>query len=261
MHDGGDAAAPKREAVNYKTVLVSALVSFLMCVIVGCVVCAVMFNRDKKDDGPVEYEAGDVLPSGAIASGETGGTADVTLEDGTVITYTIPDKHYKLHDDYLNLVQQAYGLATPVTSNNLVVTGNENNVYSSTSAITATTFSDIYNIYKQIYGESWTDVAPEDIYPPIYQYIQSGEVPETPYTNYAINELDSIEKDGVTYRVFEQDYDAVGTASSENVEVQTNHVHQVAAYSNTSDVVEIIVDVESGRTNDAVKLLKTFIGA
>ncbi|MCM1215002.1 MAG: hypothetical protein NC548_10835 [Lachnospiraceae bacterium] len=258
----------KNEKVNYKTVLMSALVSLLMVVIGVCICICVVINKTKDDETvsvqDVEYEAGDVLPSGAVASDEQGGTASITLADGTVLEYNIPSAHYALHDDYLNLVATAYGISTPVVSDNLVVTGNENNVYSSTDAITATTFADIYNIYAQIYGDAWSDVEMSELYPPVYEYIQSGEVPETPYLNYAINEVDTIEKDGVTYRVFEQDYDTTYTQAAEGdtgeVEEVTEHVHQLAAYSDTEDVVEIIVDVESNNTKDAVKLLKEFIG-
>lgn len=244
----------KTERVNYKTVLVSALVSLLMCVIVACVLFTVIIknkNGDADAHTPV-IEAGDVLPSGATAPSETGGTADLTLSDGTKLTYTIPSDMYRLETDYVGLINAGYSLDTPLSTTNLIVIGNANNVNQAGSAVVAMPMSETYKVFEHIYGEDFEGVSKEDIESPILTYVRTGELPEVPYVNYEMNERDAIEKDGITYRVFEQSYDVEAE--------ETINVKQICAYSDTEDVIEIVVDDEDGSFDKAYARLKEFIG-
>lgn len=259
MHGGEEV---KREGVNHKIVLVSALVSFLMCVIVACLCCAFFLNHDKKDT--VTEVTYDELPSGAVVNDKKGREAQLTLSDGSVLTFDIPDNMYNVRDDYLALVQTSYGTTEPVVSDNLIVLGDNNNVYTSKSAITATTLNDKLNIFQQIYSGSDVEIKLEDTYSPVYLFMTSGEVPETPYTNYKVTEQESVTAGDITYRVFVQEYDVVTTYPADGdvrltEEEVTKTVKQMIAYSDSTDAVEIIVDAENNDMDEALKMFKTFL--
>lgn len=243
-----------QKRVTFEIVLLCALVTIMMSALTTWVIFTFVI---KKSDAGVDahtpvIEAGDVLPSGATAPSETGGTAELTLSDGTVLTYTIPSDMYRLETDYVGLINAGYSLDTPLTTTNLIVIGNANNVNAAGSAVVAMPMSETYKVFEHIYGEDFEGVATEDIESPILTYVRTGELPEVPYLNYEMKERDAIEKDGVTYRVFEQSYDVEAD--------ETINVKQICAYSDTEDVIEIVVDDEDGSFDKAYKRLKEFIG-
>lgn len=245
------------QKINVKQLIITLGCCMLMCIAVCGGFYLATTNKSETAEA-VEYEDGEQLPSGALAASEKGGTTSLTLEDGTVVTYQIPGNMYNVRDDYLALVTSAYGMNTAATSENLIVLGSDNSVYTSKDAITATTFSDLYNMFGQIYGEAWNDIDPDSIWPPVYQFMNTGELPETPYTNYSVEELESVSGGDIRYRVFKQEYDAA-SEDAEGNEI-TEHVVQLAAYSETDDVIEIIVDEENKDVDKMVKILKDFIG-
>lgn len=261
MHDEGVSTKKEpKDKVSLKTVLISCTFAFIMCMIV--LIGTTLYTNKKTApvvSEEVKYTEGDVLPSGAVAHDEKGGTAQLTLTDGTVLEYKIPKDMYDVHEDYLSLVQVSYGLSSPVTSDNLIVLGDTNNVYTSKSAITATTQTDTLAIFKQIFAGEETEIALEDTYSPVYLYMTSGEIPTTPYTNYTVTEQDSLVKDGITYRVFVQEYDVDSVADPDTNQTVTERVKQLVAYSDTDDVVEIIVDAETNDMEAATKMLKIFL--
>lgn len=255
MHGGEEV---KKEGVNHKTVRVS----FLMCVIVACLCCAFFLKHSKKDT--VTEVTYDELPSGAVVNDKKGREAQLTLSDGSVLTFDIPDNMYNVRDDYLALVQTSYGTTEPVVSDNLIVLGDNNNVYTSKSAIKATTLNDKLNIFQQIYSGSDVENKLEDTYSPVYLFMTSGEVPETPYTNYKVTEQESVTAGDITYRVFVQEYDVVTTYPADGdvrltEEEVTKTVKQMIAYSDSTDAVEIIVDAENNDMDEALKMFKTFL--
>lgn len=242
------------EKINYKTVLVSAAVSFLMVIIAMAFCCAFVLNREKRGDAAQEESL-----SGAELTEKTGGERSITLTDGTVLTYAIPKDMYDVTPDYLALVKQAYGLTAPVTSNNLIVAGSANSVYESKTAITATSFSDIQGIYSQIYGADYDSSKAEQTYSPAYVWLTTGEITGG-LNNLQFEELESITSGDVTYRVAKQTYDAQTTADVSGNTTDTGlPITQYAAYSDTDDVVEIIVDLENADDKTAIDMLKAFI--
>ena len=53
------------------------------------------------------------------------------------MSYTIPSDMYRLETDYVGLINAGYSLDTPLSTTNLIVIGNANNVNQAGSAVVA----------------------------------------------------------------------------------------------------------------------------
>lgn len=180
----------------------------------------------------------------------------VDLESGESLTYYIPDEHYYLTDNYLASVKASYNAANDLESPGLIVTGNEPSVYGSSEAINATPISGIKVLMQGLYGD---DVEIGDLaYSEAYTYMTTGEIPETEALNYTIDEVATVEKDGITYKAYHVSYDIDYSGTGDENSIV--HNEQLMCYSDTEDPMEIIIYTGDYDEERSLELLYTFLG-
>lgn len=182
-------------------------------------------------------------------------TAILTPEGSAPVTFNIPEEHYYLTQSYIDTVAQTYGIDATLACNNLIVTGNADSVYGAEEAINATTISGLRQLMSELYGDT-VDIDAL-AYSEAYQYMVTGNIPETSLLNYSIELVDTIEKDGVTYKAYHVSYDvdSYGTGKEEDY----IHSEQLMCYSDTEDTIEIIIYTGEYNQARALELLHTFI--
>lgn len=182
-------------------------------------------------------------------------TAILTPEGAASVTFNIPEDHYYLTQSYIDTVAQTYGIDATLACDNLIVTGNADSVYGAEEAINATTISGLKKLMTELYGDT-VDVDAL-AYSEAYQYMTTGTIPETGLLNYSIELVDTIEKDGVTYKAYHVSYDvdSYGTGKEEDY----IHSEQLMCYSDTEDPIEIIIYTGEFNKARALELLHTFI--
>lgn len=206
-----------------------------------------------------DAESGDGVTTETLELPE--GTKDVhevtvNLESGEELTYYIPEDHYYLTDNYLASVKYSYNAENDLESPGLIVTGNESSVYGSSEAINATPISGIKVLMKGLYGD---DVEIGDLaYSEAYTYMVTGEVPETNALNYEIEEVATVEKDGITYKAYHVSYDIDYSGTGEEDSIV--HSEQLMCYSDTEDPMEIIIYTGGYDEERSLELLHTFLG-
>lgn len=267
-----------KSEVDWKAALYGGAIGALFAIIVSCIgmVCVMRHNEDYTDAKFAEAETKEeataagvdeiAVDAGVTAPTETGGDWTLTTAQGKEITYHIPAEHYNLTDEYLALVPSSLGLSNAVTAENFLITGDSQSVNTSVDSINIATFSELYNLYEQLYGEAFTQEGIEAVYSPAYTYAMQGSIPEDAPENYEIEELDSITNGDVTYRVFNVNYDTSYTYTTDadgnaldTPETQTVHTQHLAAYSDTEDAVEIVVYSSDNTPESESKLLDEFI--
>lgn len=207
----------------------------------------------------VEDESSDSVTTETLELPE--GTKDVhevtvDLESGESLTYYIPDEHYYLTDNYLASVKASYNAANDLESPGLIVTGNEPSVYGSSEAINATPISGIKVLMQGLYGD---DVEIGDLaYSEAYTYMTTGEIPETEALNYTIDEVATVEKDGITYKAYHVSYDIDYSGTGDENSIV--HNEQLMCYSDTEDPMEIIIYTGDYDEERSLELLHTFLG-
>lgn len=261
-------------------VLVKIMSIAISCVIVALIVLSgILFNRIGILEGKLDaMESSQIQTIGDSVSTQMpgltevsvdspkGGTATITTSDGEIFTYNIPEDHYNITSSYLATVAQVYGVAS-VSAPNLIITGDGPSVTDSKGSINASTFSNTKSIYSQIFGQDFDSLPDESVYSPAYEYILNGEIPESADDSYTVKEFDAIEKDGVTYRVVSVDYDTDYTEyedadgnTIEEPEMNIVHTHNLSAYSDTNDTIELIAYTADNDTDVEYQMLKDFIG-
>lgn len=182
-------------------------------------------------------------------------TAILTPEGSAPVTFNIPEDHYYLTQSYIDTVAQTYGIDATLACNNLIVTGNADSVYGAEEAINATTISGLRQLMTELYGDT-VDVDAL-AYSEAYQYMVTGNIPETSLLNYSIELVDTIKKDGITYKAYHvrYDVDSYGTGNEEDYIPS----EQIMCYSDTEDPIEIIIYTGEYNQTRALELLHTFI--
>lgn len=245
--------------------LLTSLSTILVCVILG-IVFVPMFVRDAIDTAMAKHveevasKESEVVvtnnSTGTETTLSTGGERNITTEDGKDITYHIPTDHYDITDSYFELLSTGTGMS--ITDDATVICGNTPTVADATQSVTATPYSSLYSVFTSLYGE---EVLLEDIYTPAYTLHSSGTLPTELPLNYTAEVYgDTIKHDGVTYTVYNVNYDDDQTdytvAEPEEVIV---HVQQLTAFSDTNDVIEISVFDANADLEVEYELLKKFI--
>ena len=183
-------------------------------------------------------------------------TADLVLSDGTKCTYNIPKGHNCITSNYIDNVVQAYGTESDIFADNIIVTGDGDSIYNSVESVSATTISSLKSLMRSLYGD---DINVDDLaYSEAYTYMKTGEVPETNLIDYSIEEVDSIKVGDVTYKAYYVSYyiDAEGTGNKDDYIKN----EQLMCYSDTEDVIEIIVYANSNVKERTLELLHDFLG-
>lgn len=182
-------------------------------------------------------------------------TAILTPEGSAPVTFNIPEEHYYLTQSYIDTVAQTYGIDATLACDNLIVTGNADSVYGAEEAINATTISGLRQLMSELYGDT-VDIDAL-AYSEAYQYMVTGNIPETSLLNYSIELVDTIVKDGITYKAYHVSYDvdSYGTGNEEDY----IHSEQIMCYSDTEDPIEIIIYTGEYNQERALSLLHTFI--
>ena len=183
-------------------------------------------------------------------------TADLILSDGTKYTYNIPEGHNCITANYIDNVVQAYNAKPDIFSDNIIVTGDGDSIYNSVESVSATTISSLKSLMRSLYGD---DINVDDLaYSEAYTYMKTGEVPETNLIDYSIEEVDTIKVGDVTYKAYYVSYyiDAEGTGNKDDYIKN----EQLMCYSDTEDVIEIIVYANSNVKERTLELLHDFLG-
>lgn len=183
-------------------------------------------------------------------------TADLVLSDGTKCTYNIPKGHNCITSNYIDNVVQAYGTESDIFADNIIVTGDGDSIYNSVESVSATTISSLKSLMRSLYGD---DINVDDLaYSEAYTYMKTGEVPETNLIDYSIEEVDTIKVGDVTYKAYYVSYyiDAEGTGNKDDYIKN----EQLMCYSDTEDVIEIIVYANSNVKERTLELLHDFLG-
>ena len=182
-------------------------------------------------------------------------TADLILSDGTKYTYNIPEGHNCITANYIDNVVQAYGTESDIFADN-IVTGDGDSIYNSVESVSATTISSLKSLMHSLYGD---DINVDDLaYSEAYTYMKTGEVPETNLIDYSIEEVDTITVGDVTYKAYYVSYyiDAEGTGNKDDYIKN----EQLMCYSDTEDVIEIIVYANDNIKERTLELLHDFLG-
>lgn len=191
---------------------------------------------------------------------------EVTLNSGETVNLHTPEDFYSLSDQYMVSLASYYGV-DDMTSDSIVVVGDNANTFSSGTIINADSLSDVASMLSQIYGE---DVDTDSIVnSEAYTYMTTGELPSDLPLNYEIEELDTYTVNGIEFVVYEVNYDTeyyssddTDEDSTEIAEVETEVVHtqQISCYSKTEDSLEIIIYQDEFDRDAALSLLKEFLG-
>lgn len=246
--------------ITSKTVVAFILYTALV-VSITCAVTTKMLSKDNVEETSVvntdSIEASSE-PTEDVEIVEDVGvvTADLVLSDGTKCTYNIPKGHNCITSNYIDNVVQAYGTESDIFADNIIVTGDGDSIYNSVESVSATTISSLKSLMRSLYGD---DINVDDLaYSEAYTYMKTGEVPETNLIDYSIEEVDSITVGDVTYKAYYVSYyiDAEGTGNKDDYIKN----EQLMCYSDTEDVIEIIVYANSNVKERTLELLHDFLG-
>lgn len=198
-------------------------------------------------------------------------TVDV---DGKKITLYAPKGYYSITDQYLANMGSYYG-KTDLKSDSFYVVGNNEISSSATKVINANKLSDVKNLLKQLYGDEYKDDEVKEAF--AVTYMKTGKIPKDAPDSYKIDELDKFKVNGVTFTVYEINYDTTydisddGTNATESdskskkdkdsKKTETVHTQEICAYSDTEDILEIVLYQEVFDKEVALKDIKAFLGA
>lgn len=208
--------------------------------------------------------------TGEVLTYTTGGTATINTESGESIDVIIANDQYDISADYLSILAKGFGTSAEITADNLVITGDKPSVTQSVNSINAAPFSDIFDIYCQIYGEEFEAEGVEGIWSPAYTYMKTGELPEGVPDNYIVEDYSTINTEGIEWKLYNVNYDtdttqyldASGNPLPEEEVVPTSmHTQFLVAYSNTEDAIEIMCYEENNNPEVQLQMIKDFLGA
>ena len=242
-------------------IVVAFILYTVLVVSITCAVTTKMLSKDNVEETSVvntdSIEASSE-PTEDVEIVEDVGvvTADLVLSDGTKCTYNIPEGHNCITANYIDNVVQAYGTESDIFADNIIVTGDGDSIYNSVESVSATTISSLKSLMRSLYGD---DINVDDLaYSEAYTYMKTGEVPETNLIDYSIEEVDTIKVGDVTYKAYYVSYyiDADGTGNKDDYIKN----EQLMCYSDTEDVIEIIVYANSNVKERTLELLHDFLG-
>lgn len=187
---------------------------------------------------------------------------ELTTDSGETVKFTTPDGFYSLSDQYLDNLKTYSGVDT-LESDDMIVVGDEDSVYSSNTVINVDTLSNVSNMLRQLYGDSYD--AESMTLSEAYVYMTTGELPDDVPLNYEIEEIKTYEVNGITYKCYEVNYDTEyesESADEESTETGTEIVHtqQIACYSNTEDAIELICYQTTFNRDEALGYIEEFLG-
>lgn len=181
------------------------------------------------------------------------------------VTFYAPKKFYSISDQYIYNMGSYYG-NTDLKSDSFYVVGDNEVSSSATTVISANTISDIKSIMKQLYGDDYSENSFKEAI--ALTYMKTGKLPKDAPDNCTVDELDKIKVGDVTYSVYEVNYDTdyktgESTDNKDDTKDETTTVHtqNICAYSDTDDVIEIMVYQEVFDKEKAVSYIKEFVGA
>lgn len=190
----------------------------------------------------------------------------ITVDDKK-LTFHAPTGYYSITDQYLNNMGAYYG-KEDLKSDSFYVVGNNQVSSSATKVINANKLSDVKNILKQLYGNEYKEDQVKEAV--AVTYMKTGKLPKDLPDNYKIKELDKIKvAGGITFTVYKVDYDTTYDLSDKDATKQTAkgknkqtvHTQEICAYSDTDDIVEIVLYQEVFDKAEALKDIKAFLGA
>lgn len=187
---------------------------------------------------------------------------ELPLENGPVVKFKTPENFYSLSDQYLENLTKSYSIPE-VTSDDMIVVGDNSEATKCGTVINACTFSGLKDILKQVYGDEYNEETMLEA--EAYTYMKTGKLPEELPLNYTIKELATFVKDDITYKAYEVNYDTEYEAPSEDTEstetsTETIHTTQVSCYSDTEDAIEIVLYQSEYDSKKALDVLGEFIG-
>ena len=236
-------------------IVVAFILYTALVVSITCAVTTKMLSKDNVEETSV-VNTNSIEASSEPTEDVDVVTADLVLSDGTKYTYNIPEGHNCITDNYIDNVVQAYGTESDIFADNIIVTGDGDSIYNSVESVSATTISSLKSLMHSLYGD---DINVDDLaYSEAYTYMKTGEVPETNLIDYSIEEVDSITVGDVTYKAYYVSYyiDAEGTGNKDDYIKN----EQLMCYSDTEDVIEIIVYANSNVKERTLELLHDFLG-
>lgn len=188
--------------------------------------------------------------------------------DNKKLTFHAPTGYYSITDQYLANMGAYYG-KEDLKSDSFYVVGNNQVSSSATKVINANKLSDVKNILKQLYGKEYKEDQVKEAV--AVTYMKTGKLPKDLPDNYKIKELDKIKvAGGITFTVYEINYDTTYDLTDKDSDKQskkgkkkaeTVHSQEICAYSDTDDVVEIVLYQEVFDKAEALKDIKAFLGA
>lgn len=224
-------------------------------------------NKDTAvTDSPVVVES---AVTGNQSTVDLGGDRSMILSDGTVLKFNVPDNMYDITAVYLDVLTTSTGASTPIVANNTIITGNAATISESVDSINASTFSDIYNMYVQMYGEEFMSGGIESVHTPTYTYMTTGSLPADLDASYSIKEEATYKVGDVTYKAYSVSYDTDttqyyaedGSLLPEDEVVPTSvNTSFLAVYSDTEDAVEIMIYERENNLDNQLRMLREFIG-
>ncbi len=262
----------------------------ILLAIIAVILCCILYELHngntggKSDNSSVEStEKSDADVTTTVESHETDiKDWSMKLDSGEEVSYHTPEGFYSLTDQYIENLKSYYQ-SDSITSDSMICVGDKDTPYDSGTVINANKLSDISNMLKQLYGDEFKE---EDVVQSeAYTYMTTGKLPEELPDNYKIDEIDTYTVDGIEYVAYEVNYDMTyqledeetsteetpteytdESLSQESTEESTEpsettvHTQQVCCYSKTDDSVEILIYQSEFNRDEAVKLLKEFLG-
>lgn len=175
----------------------------------------------------------------------------LTLSDGSVYGFYLPEGQQIITEDYMDLVKKSYSL-DDVEGKNIIWTGDTDNYLDSTVCISATTLDGLRAFVVETRGN---DVDVDSIAcDEHYIYYTTGEIPETDYIDYSIEQVNTITIDETTYTAYTVDY-----FEKEKDDSLTEYKYLVC-FSDTEDTIEITVYTGEYDEEYAIELLGQFLG-
>ena len=254
--------------MNKKFIAINLLLSAVVSLAVSCSV-SYYFNKDSTS-GETSNLTAEVTDeeTGEVKTYFTGGTATINTSSGESIDVKIADNQYLISEDYLEILAKGFGSDAKIVADNLVITGDKPSVTQSTDSVNAATFSDIFNIYCQIYGEDFRSNGVEAIWSPAYTLMVTGELPEQLPDDYSAKPYGVLEHNGITWKFYEVAYstdetirtDISGNALPEDQIIpNVLHTQFLVAYSDTEDPVEIMCYQKDNNTDVQYAMICDFL--
>ena len=259
--------------INWGTWIAAVCVSMVLSILANLGLSYVLIKKYVPTAQEVTTEEAPAMEvtdedTGEVKTYVAGGEAVIKTASGETIPVKVAEDQYLISEDYLSILAKGFGTTKKIVANNLVITGDKPSVTQSMTSINAATFSDIFEIYCQIYGEEFRQEGVEGIWSPAYTLMKTGELPAELPDDYSAEEYGEVVYEGIRWKFYEVIYSTDNTVYAdangnplpeEEVVPNIMRTQFLVAYSDTEDPVEIMCYEENCNTETQYKMICDFL--